>query len=453
VVLSGVSVGNPSIDLETFAGNPDGYLEVFAGFSPVSMQASVTRVSVPGFGWADLYADASFSVSVSTFEAISDIALSVDSTNTIRAEVLAGSTLVNLQGVSVSNDNFDTYVDWNCGSCGFFSPGGCICQAGEAVANAALGLLSSVLQFLLDAVLSLVSALFGFLEPLLEGVVADLLEDELGPIVEDALADLEIVTDIPLMGVEITLDALPQEIEIDDDGMLIALESVVTAPLGPSAPLTLGALYNIDSVWPTYPTTDDLHLSLGDGLVNQLLHSAWQGGALDMSMDAAELGLDMSQLDSILPLSQLQLTMRPLLPPVVGPGPSGQMELAIGDLLINVTGDPGGVSGLMMQLAVTVIADADFSFDANNEIQFAFADPILYMDFVHADPWAVNGELAENVMESVVDLLVPSLIDTLGGLGGFAMPSLGGFGITNSTFAREAPPADYLTLSGDVVLQ
>jgi len=463
VVLSSVNIGNPNLELDTFSGNPDGYLEVYAGFAPVSMSASATRVTVPGFGWAGLYADATFSVSMSTFESLSNVQLWVDSTNTIRADIISGSTLVNIDGTNISNDYFDTYVDWGCGSCNPDFSGwpwewdldlvDCACVAGEDAANAALGFLSDVLSFLINALLDLVSLLVDLLEPLLEGVVAGLLESELGPIIEDALADLEIVTDIPLMGVVISLDALPQDIDIDDDGMLIALESVVTSPLGPAAPATLGALYNIQSMWPTYSYTEDLHLSLEDGLVNQLLHSAWQGGVLNMTMDAAELGLDVSQLDSILPLTQLELSMQPLLPPVVGPDSAGDMELAIGDLLINVTGDPGGVSGLMMQLAVTVIAEADFSVDSSNQIVFAFTNPDLYMDFVHSDPWVVNGEVVENVMESVIDILIPNLIDTLGGLGGFQMPELGGFSINNSTFVREAPPADYLTISGDVVIQ
>ena len=446
-------MGNPSIDLETYAGNPEGYLEVFAGFSPVSMTASITRVSVPGFGWANLYADAAFSVTVSTFEAVSDIGLSVDSTNTIRADVLAGGTSVNMQNIDVSNNNFDTYVDWNCGSCGFWTPGGCVCQAGEAVANAALGLLSAVLQFLLDAILALVSTLFTFLEPLLEGVVADLLEDELGPIVEDALADLEIVTDIDLMGVTITLDALPQDIDVDDDGMLIALESIVTAPLGPAAPVTLGALYDINSTWPSYSLSEDLHLSMEDGFVNQLLHSAWQGGVMDMTMDSASLGLDLAQVNDLLPLSYLDLALQPLLPPIVGPKPGGGMQMSIGDLLINVTGDPGGGSGLMMQIAVTVVADAEFTVDVDNNIVFDFGNPVLYMDFVTADPWTVNGETVEGVMDAVVDMLVPTLIETLGGLGGFQMPELGGFGINSTTFVREPAPSGYLTMSGDLSVQ
>jgi hypothetical protein len=463
VVLSSVSIGNPVLDLDTFSGTPDGFLRVFAGFSPVSLAASVTRVSVPGFGFLNLYADATFSVSMSTFEAISDVELSVDSNNIIVADIISGSTLVNIDGTSINNDYFDTYVDWGCGSCNPDFSGwpwdwdldlvDCACVAGEDAANAVLGLLSDVLSFLVNILFDLVDILIDLLEPLLEGVVAGLLESELAPIIEDALAGIEIVTDIDLMGVTISLDALPQEIDIDDYGMLIALESAVTAPLGPAAPNTLGALYDTESVWPTYSYTEDLHLSIGDGFLNQLLHSAWQGGVLNMTMDAAELGLDISQIDSILPLTQLELSMQPLLPPVVGPGPTGQMELSIGDLLINVTGDPGGVSGLMMQLAVTVIADAQFTVDSENDIIFDFTDPVLYMDFVHSDPWVVNGEVVENVMESVIDILIPNLIDTLGGLGGFQMPELGGFAINSSAFVREAPPAAYLTMSGDIVIQ
>jgi hypothetical protein len=75
------------------------------------------------------------------------------------------------------------------------------------------------------------------------------------------------------------------------------------------------------------------------------------------------------------------------------------------------------------------------------------------MDFVTANPWTVNGETVENVMEAVIDILIPTLIDTLGGLGGFEMPELGGFAINGSSFEREPAPAAYLTMSGEIVVQ
>jgi len=452
LTVTSVTVGNPVIELDTFSATPDGYVEVYASFAPLNLGVSLNSAVIGSESLAGitgtLYMSASFSGGVDEIQTLSHIRLSVDSTNTIRAELIPDSTQVNIVGLWGDIDGFNTWV----------SVDGCpwwlswACSGVESVLNAILGGISAILNVLADLILDLLTGLFNFLNPVLEGLIADLLEDQLGPIIEDALADLEIVTDIEILGVVISLDVLPQDIDVDDDGMLIVLESVVTAPLGPAAPTTLGSLYNTQSVWPTYPTTDDLHLSLGDGFINQLLHSAWQGGVLDMNMDAADLGLDLNQIGSVLPLTQLQLSMQPLLPPVIGPGPSGQMELSIGDLLINVTGDPGGVSGLMMQIAVTVIADAEFSVDSTNNIVFVFSNPTLYMDFVTADPWALNGEVVENVMDSVVDLLIPQLVDTLDGLGGFQMPELGGFVINSTSFVHEAPPADYLTMSGDLIV-
>ncbi len=453
LTVTSVSVGNPAIDLDTFSDNPEGYLEVYASFAPLSLGVSLNSAvigseSVAGID-GTLYMNASFSGGVDEIQALSHVRLSVDSNNIIQAELIPGSTQVNVVGLWGGIDGFNTWVSVD--GCPWWL--GWACSAVESVLNAVLGGISAILNVLGDLILGLLTSLFNLLNPIFEGLITDLLEDELGPIIEDALAGLEIVTDIDLINVVISLDALPQDIEVDDDGMLIALESIITAPLSPAAPVTLGALYDIDSQWPVYSLAEDIHLSMEDGFVNQLLHSAWQGGVLDMTMDAASLGLDLDQVSSVLPLSQLDLAMQPLLPPIVGPKPGGGMELSIGDLLINVNGDPGGVSGLMMQIAVTVVADADFTLDSEGNIVFDFTDPVLYMDFVTANPWTVNGETVENVMEAVIDILIPTLIDTLGGLGGFEMPELGGFAINGSSFEREPAPAAYLTMSGEISVQ
>ena len=451
--VTAVTLGNPVIDLDPQAGTPEGHLNFYAEFAPLNVSVSHSAVTLAGdcitinLPWplpdfsacGYVWFSATGSGGADEIWVDTDVELQPDPVEVI--DVTVSNTAM---GVDGSDLNINTNVWLELSGCGI------LCSALESALNFLLGGFTGAIDGIVNGATSLLS---GLIDGILQSVLPDVLDNELAPLIEGALDDLMIETEIDLMGVPITLLALPQDIEIDDDGMLIALESEVNAPPGPSAPTTLGALYDADSIWPTYSLAEDLHLSMEDGFVNQLLHSAWQGGVLDMTMDAASLGLDLDQVSSVLPLSQLDLAMQPLLPPIVGPKPGGGMELSIGDLLINVNGDPGGVSGLMMRIAVTVVADADFTLDSEGNIVFDFADPVLYMDFVTADPWTVNGETVEAVMGAVVDMLIPALIDTLGGLGGFEMPELGGFSITGSTFEREPAPAAYLTMSGGIVVQ
>ena len=171
-------------------------------------------------------------------------------------------------------------------------------------------------------------------------------------------------------------------------------------------------------------------------------------------MDSSELGLDLADLQDFLPLTEISFETQPLLPPVVGPASSstGLLELGIGDMMVNVYGDPGGNYGLMMQLAVTIEADASLSIDASNEIQFGVGTPTVIMSYVTSDWPDLDGEVAEDLMDAVVDLLVPMLTDMLGGIGGIPIPELPGFTLGSPNIYREAAPVYYITAAGDLVL-
>ena len=60
-------------------------------------------------------------------------------------------------------------------------------------------------------------------------------------------------------------------------------------------------------------------------------------------------------------------------PAAVDP-PELALELALGDMIFNVYGDPGGNYGLMMQLAVSLWADAELLIDSDGLIQFGLGE-------------------------------------------------------------------------------
>lgn len=301
---------------------------------------------------------------------------------------------------------------------------------------------------------SVFNFVFDLLEPLVNAILGPVIESQLPPLVEAALADLEIVQTIDLLGTPLEIAALPDFISCDDDGITLSLESSAATTPSPTAPPTIGSWMRADSVRPTYGATPDFELSLSDNWVNQLLHAVWQAGVLEFQLSSADLGLDLSSVGDFLPLSYIDIETLPLLPPVVSPGPSGGLlELGLGDMLINVYGDPGGVPGLMMQLAVTLDAEAEVTIDANNMIGFGLpGTPNVAIEFVTSEWPGVDGEIAEDLMDAVVGLITPMLTDALSGIGGIPIPEFAGLGITPSGIERETPPAFYMTVGGSLNL-
>jgi len=407
--VTSATLGNMAIDLDA----QNGYLDFFASISPFSIGGGIWGQLFPSVSILTININLGLSAASNSAEIDSDVSLWVNTTNDIQ---------VGMANTNVSLPGFNLQI-YGAGILG-------------DVLNPVLGWLSPVLETLMEAVLP----------PVIEGQIPGL--------IEDALGDIDIAATIPLLGTDIDIEALPQDIDIDVDGMTIALESIATTTPGPNAPATLGSWTRSDYALPTFPATPDFDLSMADNFINQLMHAVWQAGVLDLSMDSSELGLDLADLQDFLPLTEISFETSPLLPPVVGPASSGTglMELGIGDMMVNVYGDPGGTYGLMMQLAVTIEADMDLSIDVNNEIQFGVGTPSVIMSFVTSDWPNLNGEIAENLMDAVVDLLVPMLTDTLGGIGGIPIPELPGFALGSPSIYREAAPAYYITAAGDLVI-
>jgi len=297
----------------------------------------------------------------------------------------------------------------------------------------------------------LTSFFINLFEPILEALLPPIIEGVLPAALEDALGDLDIVMAMDIMGATLDVEALPGFIECDDDGITISLDSSAVASLPPNAPATIGSWYRSTPI-PSYGSTPFFELSLADKFMNQLMHAVWQAGVIDFSMDAAELGLDFSAVEDLFPLTSLTIETLPLLPPVIGPSDTGLLELGLGDMIINVYGDPGGTQGLMMQLAVSLWADADLSIDSAGLIQFGLGDPVVVMDYVTSDWPELDGEVAEDLMDSIVDLIIPEITSALDEVGGIPIPELAGFSLDSPSIDREPVPVDYITVGGGLAV-
>ncbi len=402
VGVTGATLGDLDIDLDAQAG----YLDFFGSISPFSVSLGL---------WGEILFFGNVSVggtaAANQAQIWSDVSIWVDSAHDI--QVALSNTSVALPGFGVS-----IY------GAGFVGD----------VLNAVLGWISPILQVAFEAVLP----------PVIEG--------QLPGLIQSALGDLEIATTIPLLGTSIDLEALPYAITIDPNGMTVDLSTIVETLPAVTAPATLGALRRPGGSLPVYAPSPAFDISMADNFVNQLLHAVWQSGALTMTMDSNSLGLDLSAISSVVPITTLSFQTNPMLPPVVGPGTGGLLQLALGDLLVDLSGDPGGNPGLMMELAVSVTADATLSIAADNTIAFEVGDPQIVMEYVTSDWSTVDGETAENLMDAVVDLIVPLLIEQLDTISGIPIPALPGFELQGPSIWRESAPAYYMTAGGNLVV-
>ncbi len=407
--LASVTLGSLTVDLDPQWG----YLDTYVAIAPLEFDVSLTATFTGCFiACASVSITAGVVAHTDATEVWTDVYPSVNNNNEI--EVALANTQTGLQGFTLN----------------FYG----------------LGLISSFMN--------LISGwLTPVLTPLLEAALGPIVQSQLPPIIEQALAGVALAQDIPLLGATIELEALPQDITVDPDGMTITLETVTTTQLGANAPATFGAFNRDDYTLPSYGATPDFGMSMADNFVNQLLHAVWQAGVMDMSMGGAELGFDLSSVSDILPLTTIEFETMPLLPPVIGPSSTGNdlLEFAIGDMMVNIWGDPGGQYGLMMQLAVTVLSDADLSI-VDEQIEFGIGTPVVIMDFVTSDWPDLDGEVAENLMDAVVNLIVPTLTDTLDDLGGIEIPAIAGLQMGNPSIIREPSPTYYITASGDLTV-
>jgi hypothetical protein len=75
---------------------------------------------------------------------------------------------------------------------------------------------------------------------------------------------------------------------------------------------------------------------------------------------------------------------------------------------------------------------------------------VIIMDFVTSDWPDLNGEVVENLMDAVVELIIPTVVGALDELGGIPLPELGGFSLDEASLYREADPIYYITAEGSL---
>lgn len=291
---------------------------------------------------------------------------------------------------------------------------------------------------------------FGFnvdstIEGYMVGAIEDAVYDAVPPLLEDTFQDLELSFDIDLFDNTYTIEALPEDIGVNATGLTLDLETSVISDGWVRSSYGLGSLYG-DYSAPTYSGTPPAAIAISDDFLNQALYVMWGGGLLDMQMDSSELGLDPADLSFILgDISSLEITVDPLLPPVVVPGSSGNLlDLQLGDMLLTLTAD----GATFIEVYVSAITELDVSVDGDQTLSASLGEDLeLYFDVVYPEANTTGAADTEALLEAIVPLLLPTLTDALGQ---FEIPSIQGFSITGVSVAAGGAENGYLNLGGSL---
>jgi hypothetical protein len=313
---------------------------------------------------------------------------------------------------------------------------------------------------------NIVGGLLGGLVGLVQQPIEDALAD-LEPTLEDALNQAKFVDTIELLGTELSIEIVPQQVLFTDGGMELIYSSTVSAPhntcidaFDPGGSLRTNT--DVPLITSNPPGTQ-VAANLSDDMVNQIMYAAFEGGLLCFTVDD-NAGLDLPiALDSgLLSLlggegfeeiigeepKPLVIKTLPKEVPEVVYGGAHDVGLKVRRLGLGFFTEVDYRMARAVAMEVDVDAGVDFDFDATTgtlALNIAL-DPADFNISVVPDV-LVRG--SEQAMEEGVEGLVGTLLDTLLGdalsATSFVLPAIEGLGVT-SLAARPAGAGDWLAL-------
>lgn len=277
----------------------------------------------------------------------------------------------------------------------------------------------------------IVEALAGDVSGEIEGLLADSVRSEFGPVISEAFSAFALNADLPLPSfdpsadpVTITLGTDFSRIDSDATGTDFVLRAGATTPESATPYTNDGALLRqgcgLGPQDVVFTRDGALEVALADDLVNQILYSAWDGGFLEFTIPPELLG------DFEIPgVENLDLVASGLLQPTASDCSNidGPLLAQIGDLRIDASLD---LFGQPLDVIIYVAVEAEVTVTAEEgELGFGLgnlSNPQLEVNVVQE-----NLISAEETFETLLlDQLIPGLESALGGgsLGTFPLPEI-----------------------------
>ena len=192
-------------------------------------------------------------------------------------------------------------------------------------------------------------------------------------------------------------------------------------------------------------TDSGLSMAMSTDVLNQMMFAMWQGGLLDQSLNAADLGVDPALLGLLLPgIDDATIVTTPGLPPVFTPredwADGNQYDFSIGGMAVDIydgdSADGTRVMSLYVAMRLPVALGA-----TGEEITMTLGEATVYTDMTYADPaMGLSAAAIEPLFGPVLAGFVPELT---GELSSIPLPSLDGFTLsidTTTMLGGDEPP-------------
>lgn len=281
-----------------------------------------------------------------------------------------------------------------------------------------------------------------------EGAIKDTVQKEVPKALEDALVDLTLGLDFDFLGATYDIQAKPYDIDVDDLGLTLGLETFM-APRKWVLPYSGNGILYAGYHPPTYGGTPGIALGFSGDFINQALYAFWGGGLLrrSIALGQFEMPIDLPYLPAT--LDNFNIVIEALLPPIVVPGTDEHLlDLQAGDIKIELySDDPSDPDNLFAVIYVGFDAELDLTISAQNTLAPRIDDVVVWFDLVYPiapNGWEIN---LETLAETLVDEVIPFIHDAIGSI---PVPSLYDLTISSLEVKKDGPEKGYVTAGGQL---
>ncbi len=312
------------------------------------------------------------------------------------------------------------------------------------------------------------------IQSLMENIIGDILTANVPPLLQDLLDQLPQDFTFELLGNDFAVDYTIDNILWDDTGGSFYMDMGISTPGGnPSVP-DFGGSIQTPGTAPAHseigmyvPGTESPYsfgILLADDFLNQALYVLYKTGMISQDFDAVFdtdngiIGLVFPDLATAYPGAQVNISLRPMLPPVLVVATQQRgaitdsngipVEFQIGDMIVSMFVDDGQ-EHLFLEMAVNLIMPAAMGIKfPDNTIQLDIHDPVLYISVIREPLMDFDDALFEDIGPLLVDLLLP----LIGGLlEGIPLPTFDDYGFYVLEEMIMGPSSDYVGIFAEIV--